>query len=203
MTPSLPRRQLLTSFAALLAGAALPWRPRVARAELGPYLGEIMAIAFNYAPRGWTFCNGQLLPINQNQALFALLGTTYGGNGVTTFALPDLRGCVAIHAGTGPGLSPRARGERGGETAHALSIAELPAHSHGARGSSGVGTADVPSTGVVPARNAAHIPQWGPTADTTLGAAAVSATGGSQPHDNTQPYLVLNYIIALQGTYPS
>ena len=203
MNASLPRRRLLTSFAALLAGAALPWRPRTAAASIGPYLGEIMLVSFGYAPRGWAFCDGQLLPINQNQALFALLGTTYGGDGRVTFALPDLRGRAAIHLGQGPGLSARARGERAGEQAHSLVLAELPAHTHGARGSSSVATSAIPGGGLVPARNAAQIPQWGTGADVTLGSTAVANAGASLPHENQQPYLVMNFVIALVGTFPS
>jgi microcystin-dependent protein len=203
---TLPRRRVLAGLGALLSGALLPWRPRAARAattEVGPYLGEIMLVSFNFAPKGWTFCNGQLLPINQNQALFALLGTTYGGDGVNNFALPDLRGRVPLHHGQGPGLSARARGERSGEPAHTLITAELPSHSHTARAGSAVATSADPSASLVVARNAAHVPQWGAATDVTLAGDAVGTAGGSQPHDNMQPYLVLNYVIALQGTFPS
>src|SRR5438067_8804683 len=101
-----------------------------------PFLSELRIVSFDFPPKGWAFCNGQILPINQNQALYSLLGTTYGGNGVTTFALPDLRGMVPMHPGQGPGLSSRTRGERGGEQAHTLALPELPSHAHVARGSS-------------------------------------------------------------------
>jgi len=209
MAPStrsaLDRRWFLGRLAAVLAGAALPWRPRPAQAapqEVGPYIGEIMLISWNFPPKGWTFCNGQLLPINQNQALYSILGTTYGGDGRQTFALPDLRGRVPIHMGQGPGLSPRSRGERAGEPAHTLILSELPSHTHVARASSALGSSANPSASLVPARNAAQIPQWGSTVDATLGSGAITSTGGSQPHDNLQPYLTLNYVIALTGTYP-
>jgi microcystin-dependent protein len=200
------RRRFLARLGLIAAGAALPWRPRAASAAtqaVGPYLGEIMLVSWNFPPKGWTFCNGQLLPINQNQALFSVLGTTYGGDGRVNFALPNLQGCVAIHQGQGPGLSPRALGERAGETAHTLVLSELAAHTHVARASSAAGTAANPSATLVPARNAGQIPQWASAADTTLSPSAISPAGGSQPHSNLQPYLVLNYVIALQGTFPT
>lgn len=203
---TLPRRRVLAGMGALLSGALLPWRPRSARAatnELGPYIGEIMLVSFNFPPKGWAFCDGQLLPINQNQALYSLLGTTYGGDGVTTFGLPDLRGRVALHHGQGPGLTARARGERAGESAHTLTVNELPAHTHTARAGSALATSADPSASLAPARNAAHVPQWGAATDVTLAGDAVGVAGGGQPHDNMQPYLVLNYVIALQGTFPS
>ena len=162
-----------------------------------------MLIAANFPPKGWALCNGQLLPINQNQALFSLLGTQYGGNGSTNFALPNLQGRVVVHAGQGPGLSPRVVGERSGEQAHTLLLTETPAHTHVARGSSAAGTVVAPANTVVPARNAAQIPEWGTTVNAALGAVAMTSTGGSQPHENMQPYLCLNYVIAVVGIYPS
>lgn len=206
MTESRPRRHFLGHFLAGLAGLALPFRPRPAQADPQsetPYLGEIMLVPFGYAPQGWALCNGQLLPINSNQALFSLLGTTYGGNGVTTFALPDLRERVAIHRGQGPGLTSRTLGDRAGEVAHALTLSELPAHTHQARASSLAGTTADPSVNVVPARNPAGIGQWGPGVATAMSAAAITSAGGNQPHANQQPYLTLNFVIALQGVYPS
>ena len=203
---TLPRRRVLAGLGVLLWGALLPWRARAARAatsEVGPYIGEIMLVSFNFPPKGWTFCNGQLLPINQNQALFSLLGTTYGGDGISNFALPNLTGRVPLHHGQGPGLTARARGERAGETAHTLTVNELPPHAHTARAGSAVATSADPSAGLVIARNAAHVPQWGAATDVTLAGDAVGTAGGGQPHDNVQPYLVLNYVIALQGTVPS
>lgn len=203
------RRRFLSRLAALSAGLALPWRPRILDASpqqgaaFQGYLGEIMLVAINFAPKSWALCNGQLLPINQNQALFSLLGTTYGGNGQTTFALPDLRGRVVLHQGQGPGLSSRVMGERSGEQAHTLVLTEIPVHTHVARASSAAGTAAVPSNAVVYARNAAQIPQWGTTVDTALAPGAMTSAGSSQPHQNMQPYLCLNYVISLTGVYPS
>lgn len=204
-TLPLPRRRFLASALAAAAAAAVPWARRsAAEPESGtPYLGEIMLIAGNYPPRNWALCNGQLLPINQNQALFSLLLTTYGGNGVTTFALPDLRGRVAIHEGQGLGLTPRTRGERAGELAHTLLITELPSHTHVARASAAAGSTPTPSMGVVPARASAQIPEWGTTANTVMATDAVAIAGGGQAHQNMQPYLGLTYVIALQGVYPS
>jgi microcystin-dependent protein len=160
-----------------------------------PFLGEIRIISFNYAPKGWAFCNGQLLPINQNQALFALLGTTYGGNGQTTFALPNLRDRVPLHAGNGHVL-----GEAGGEEAHTLTQNELAAHTH------------LPQAAPGPANQGQAINNtWTTQAgayttaapDVTMHPSTITFTGGSQPHSNLQPSLVLNYIIALQGIFPS
>jgi microcystin-dependent protein len=201
----IPRRHFIGRMLAFFAGASLPWRPRGSQAspqDANPYLGEIMLFAAGYPPRGWALCNGQLLPINQNQALFSILGTQYGGNGQTTFALPDLRGRVAIHQGQGPGLSSYVVGQRAGAESHTLGILEMPAHSHVARCSSAAGVAVGPA-GQVPARNAAQVPQYGSTADTIMAANAIGNTGGSQAHQNMQPFLALNYIIALQGTFPS
>lgn len=161
-----------------------------------PFLSEIRIFAFNYAPRAWAFCNGQMLPINQNQALFALLGTTYGGNGQTTFALPDLRGCVPIHSGSGFTL-----GQKGGQTAHTLSSGEMPMHIHPLSASSTDGNVDVPVPNIL-ARTVNQI--YGPVQNlTTLSAPTISNVGGSQPHNNMQPYLTLNFCIALQGIFPS
>jgi len=163
-----------------------------------PFLGEIRAVTFAFAPKGWALCNGQLLPINQNQALFALLGTTYGGNGTTNFALPDLQARVPLHASAAHVL-----GQSGGEAQHTLTVAEMPGHTHApaARAQNG----DNPS----PAGRA-----WGlRPADETYASAsstlvamspqAIAQTGGGQPHENRPPFLVLNFVIALQGIFPS
>jgi microcystin-dependent protein len=200
----LQRRRFFGRLVAFAAGMALP-KP-VAKAlaapmAVGPYIGEIMVISFGFPPKGWAFCDGQVLPINQNQALFSLLGTTYGGDGRTTFALPDLRGRVPIHQGQGSGLTARARGERSGETSHTLALSEIPSHTHVARGSSLIATSVKPAGGV-PARNAAQQPQWGAGADVLLNVGAIAAAGSGQAHANLQPYLALNYVIALQGTFP-
>jgi microcystin-dependent protein len=160
-----------------------------------------MLFAGGFAPNGWALCNGQLLPISQNQALFSLLGTTFGGNGQTSFALPDLRDRVPIHMGQGPGLLPRPLGERLGEAFHTLTLAELPAHSHGVRASGALGTVVSP-TGMFPAGVLSGDPQYGATADVAMSPVAIANVGGSQAHLNLQPYLGLNFCIALIGTFP-
>lgn len=161
-----------------------------------PYLSEIKLFPFNFAPRGWAFCNGQLLPINQNQALFSLLGVTYGGNGQTNFALPDLRGRVPIHMGSGHN-----QGERAGEEAHTLTLNELSTHVHAMNGSTvNSGGSDDPTGRFLgSASNLYHAP----ASPTSMNPETIGNTGGSQPHQNMQPYLVLNYCIALQGIFPS
>ena len=161
-----------------------------------PFLSEIKIVSFNFPPKGWALCNGQLLPINQNQALFALLGTTYGGNGQTNFALPNLRGRVPIHIGNGHTL-----GEAAGSTAVTVNIQQLPAHTHPVAVNKGVGAATNPN-GTMIAKAPANT--YGPVGQlVTMSPNAVTNTGGSQPHNNMMPYLVLNFIIALQGIFPS
>ncbi|HUA68937.1 MAG TPA: tail fiber protein [Candidatus Saccharimonadales bacterium] len=160
-----------------------------------PYLSEIRIVSFNFPPKGWAFCNGQILPINQNQALFALLGTTYGGNGVTTFALPNLQGCVPMHVGSGFNL-----GQSGGEAAHTLAISEIPNHTHPPVVSSNPATQGSPQNNFFANGNQ---PAFNPTPTAAMSAAVVGSAGGTQPHNNMQPYLVLSFIIALQGIFPS
>jgi microcystin-dependent protein len=164
--------------------------------DLEPFLGEICAFSCNFAPRGWAQCNGQLLPINQNQALFSLIETRYGGNGQTTFALPDLRGRVQLHQGQGPGITARTNGQRGGEETHTLTETELPAHTHSAQSATAATTAD--PAGAVPAPGGAY----GPPASAMMSPSMVSGTGASQAHENRPPFLVVNWCIALQGIYP-
>jgi microcystin-dependent protein len=161
-----------------------------------PFLAEIRIMSFGFPPKGWALCNGQLLPINQNQALFSLLGTTYGGDGRVNFALPNLQGQVPIHMGSGHTL-----GERGGEQAHTLSISELPTHTHavGASSLANGGTAS-PSGNVLGGASNAYHP---PTNLTSLDPTTLVPVGGSQAHLNMQPFLVLNFSIALQGIFPS
>ena len=162
-----------------------------------PFLSEIRIMSFNFAPKGWAMCNGQLLPINQNQALFALLGTTFGGDGRVNFALPDLRGRTPIHVGSGHTL-----GERGGEQAHTLSIAELPTHTHVLSGTSTNGDLLIPAGNLL----APTASQMYHSADANLVAfasEAVANVGGSQAHLNMQPFLTLTFCIALQGIFPS
>jgi len=160
-----------------------------------PFLSEIRIMSFIYPPRGWALCNGQLLPINQNQALFSLLGTTFGGNGQTNFALPDLRGRVPIHVGSAHTL-----GERGGEQAHTVAVAELPQHVHVMNGSSTNADVVSPTDNVV----AQSSQLYGPPAQmTALDPSSNGARGGSQAHLNMQPFLTLSFCIALQGIFPS
>jgi microcystin-dependent protein len=162
-----------------------------------PFLSEIRIMSFNFAPKGWALCNGQLLPINQNQALFSLLGTTFGGDGRVNFALPDLRARTPIHVGAGHTL-----GERGGEQAHTLSIAELPTHTHSLVASSNDGTALIPTANYL-SRAAPANPYLAPTNLAALNAGTVANVGGSQAHLNMQPFLTLSFCIALQGIFPS
>ena len=160
-----------------------------------PYLSEIKIMSFPFAPKGWALCNGQLLPINQNQALFSLLGTTYGGDGRTTFGLPNLQGRVPNHVGQGFTL-----GQLGGEQAHVLTIGEAPMHTHNAVGSSDNSDSPIPTGNYLGAANNFYGPLANPT---SLQSATIGNTGGSQPHENMQPYLVLSFCIALQGIFPS
>lgn len=168
-----------------------------------PFIAEIRLFPFNFAPRGWAFCNGQLLAISQNTALFSLLGTTYGGDGITTFALPNLNGRVPMHPGQGPGLSPHDLGEFGGAETVTLLSSEMPAHTH-ALTASATDAGERSPAGQQPANELGSINSYAaPGGVTPLAAEAVTPTGGSQPHNNTQPSLVLAFAIALQGIYPS
>ncbi|MGH7261711.1 MAG: phage tail protein [Nitrospiraceae bacterium] len=160
-----------------------------------PFLSEIRIMSFDFPPKGWAFCNGQLLPINQNQALFSLLGTTFGGDGRVNFALPDLRARTPIHVGSGHTL-----GERGGEQAHTLSIAELPTHTHVAMASPANANAPAPGGAVL---GGALNTYRGPDSLQSLNPGSVANTGGSQAHLNLQPFLTLTFCIALQGIFPS
>jgi len=160
-----------------------------------PFLSEIKLVSFNFPPKGWALCNGQFLPINQNQALFALLGTTYGGNGQTTFALPNLRGRLPIHFGAGHDL-----GEAAGSTSVTITQQTMPTHLHAQQGSSANATQSNPTGNVLAASNNLYT---APANFTTLTPDTVTSVGGSQPHNNMMPYLVLNFIIALQGIFPS
>lgn len=161
-----------------------------------PFLSEVRIMSFVFAPKGWALCNGQLLPINQNQALFSLLGTTFGGDGRVNFALPDLRARTPIHAGSGHTL-----GERGGEQAHTLSISEMPTHTHVAQASSTAGNVPVTANNIL-ATSPSNI-YSAPTNLVSLNAGSVTNVGGSQAHLNMQPFLTLSFCIALQGIFPS
>jgi microcystin-dependent protein len=160
-----------------------------------PFLSEIRLMSFAAPPKGWAACNGQLLPINQNQPLFSLLGTTYGGNGQTTFALPDLRGRVPLHVGTGHTL-----GQSGGEQAHTLSLSEMPTHTHLANAAGDDVTVDAPAGNLL---GSAANQYAAPPVNTSLVPTTLANVGGSQAHSNMQPFLALTYCIALIGIFPS
>jgi len=166
-----------------------------------PFMGEIKLISWNFSPKGWAFCNGQFLPINQNQALFSLLGTMYGGNGQTTFALPDLRGRAPIHVGGG-----FIQGQVGGQEAHTITQSEMPAHTHVLNGSTQSTPAQLtqdPTNGFMAAPSSANYVSPNAGQLTTVNPTTVTSIGGSQAHQNMQPFLVVNFIIALQGIFPS
>jgi microcystin-dependent protein len=181
-------------------GSALP-----AQAQSEPLLGQIMCAGFNFAPRGWAQLDGQLLPINTNTALFSLLGTQYGGDGRTTFGLPDMRGRAVLHQGQGPGLTQRRIGERGGTESNTLTTGQLPAHTHSFAplASSERGSTTSPS-GAVPAAAKKATSRYAPgPGDTTMAEGTTGATGGNQSVDNMQPFVTVNCFIALQGVFPS
>jgi microcystin-dependent protein len=163
-----------------------------------PFLGEIRLMSFGFAPKGWAMCNGQLLPINQNQPLFSLLGTTFGGDGRVNFALPDLRGRTPIHVGSSHTL-----GERGGEQAHTISIAELPTHVHMANASSNLATTNTPTNTTVLGKSTPQNLYGNGGNLVAMNPGAIGNIGGSQAHLNMQPFLVLTFSIALQGIFPS
>jgi microcystin-dependent protein len=169
-----------------------------------PFLSEIRIMSYNFAPKGWAMCNGQFLPINQNQALFSLLGTTYGGNGQSTFALPDLQGRSAMHPGQGPGLSPRYLGEASGSDVSVLQPSETPLHTHTLTAQGAPGDTSVPA-GDAYARAIGATPYEPPAGAPLVAMApqALAPVGGDQPHNNMQPYLTMNFCIALQGVFPA
>lgn len=171
-----------------------------------PFLGEIKMFGGNFAPRGYAFCNGQLIAIAQNSALFSILGTTYGGDGITTFALPDFRGRVPMNWGQGPGLTSRQLGESSGEENHTLIVNEMPSHTHTVSVLPGCSTEDA-ETGVPTGKIPAAVPTnaFAAAANASMGASNGTAApaGGSAPHNNLQPYLAVSFIIALEGVFPS
>jgi microcystin-dependent protein len=171
------------------------------------YLGEIRMFCGTYAPANWAFCEGQILPISANTALFSLLGVQYGGNGTTNFSLPDLRGCVPIGQGPGPGLTPRYVGEMGGSQSVTLTNSEMPAHNHLAQGLSGTGTTKSPANAVwaqfaSDSRPPIPVKLFGPSGDVQMAANALSPAGGNQPHNNMQPFLAVRFIICMNGIFP-
>ena len=169
-----------------------------------PFLAEIRIFPFNFPPKGWAFCDGQIMPLSQNTALFSLLGTTYGGDGKSTFALPNLQGMAAMHPGQGPGLSLRDLGEEGGEQAVTLLQSEMPVHNHTMNATSSPSTTTLPDATTSFGRSAGgsfyKATPFGALAQ--FGQPDLPVTGGSQPHNNMQPYLTLNFCIALQGIFP-
>lgn len=168
-----------------------------------PFLAEIRIVGFNFAPRGWALCDGQILPINQNQSLYSLLGTTYGGDGRTSFALPDLRGRTPIHVGASNGVS-HPLGQRSGAETHTLAATEIPQHSHPVYATANDASQPVPTNAML-AESAAADPFYDSAQEVpvNMNAGSVANIGGSQPHDNMQPFLALNFVIALQGLFPS
>ena len=171
--------------------------------SLQPFVSEIKIVSFNFPPKGWAFCNGQLLSIAQNQALFALLGTTYGGNGQTTFQLPNLQGRVPLHFGTQSGGPNYVQGQVGGEEAHTLINGEMPQHNHFAQATSAVVSTPTPDATVTWGSQAASNGYKNSNPDGIMAQTALNITGSNQPHTNQMPFLVLNYCIALVGVFPS
>lgn len=166
-----------------------------------PFVAEIRIFGFNFAPRGWAFCNGQLLPISQNTALFSLVGTFYGGDGRSNFGLPNLQSSFGIGQGQGPGLSPRQMGETGGSATVALQVSEIPAHTHGLLATASATTGSPAGAALAPTSTGASAYRI-PGATAAMAPDALLAGGGSQPHENRPPFLALNFCIALQGIYP-
>ncbi|RMF80914.1 MAG: phage tail protein [Chloroflexi bacterium] len=167
-----------------------------------PFVGEIRMFAGNFAPRGWAFCDGQLLAVSQNDALFSLLGTIYGGDGRTTFGLPDMRGRIPVHAGNGPGLSPRRLGAKGGQEKVTLTVNQLPSHTHPLNATQGAAT-DTRPVGNAPAQSAGADIWSTRNVDVNMATQSITTVGGSQAHTNLMPFLCVNFIIALVGIYPS
>jgi len=189
--------------AGLIATAAIASDPQEAQAGMDPFIGEIMMVGYNFCPRGWTEANGQLLAISSNTALFSLYGTTYGGDGRTTFALPDLRGRVPMHTGRGPGLSDQRLGAKGGSETNTLNVTQLPPHSHSLNALSTGATGGAPAGGVLADTGRDSIYSNSASPDTSLNSASIGNAGGGQPVNNMQPYQVIRFCVALQGIFPS
>lgn len=167
-----------------------------------PFVAEIRMFGFNFAPKGWAFCNGQLMPLSQNTALFSLLGTTYGGDGKSTFALPNLQGSAVMHPGQGPGLSLHDLGETGGSTTVTLLESEIPSHTHALRASNDIGDVNTPGNMSFARSAGAAVYNTANAPLTTMSPQVLTPAGGDQPHNNMQPYLTLLFCIALQGVFP-
>lgn len=187
--------------AALAVATTLSLAPQNAQAQES-FIGEIRYFAGNFAPRNWAFCDGQLLSIAQNQALFSIIGTIYGGDGRTTFALPDARGRAMLHAGQGPGLSPRRLGEKAGNETNTLSVNQMPAHTHPQRAATAGADSATPQGTLMGGTGRDSI-YSSAAADATMSGDAIGSTGGGQAVNNMQPFVTTNCIIALQGLYPS
>jgi microcystin-dependent protein len=185
---------------------ALPARPFPLlfkrRSAMEPFIGQIIMFGGNFAPRSWAFCDGQLLAISENEALFSILGTTFGGDGRTTFGLPDLRGRAPVHGGNGPGLSNVRLGEKGGTETVTLNTSQMPQHTHSLNASSLDATSPNPTGNVLARAEAESLYVDIPT-NTTMNSNSINNTGGTQSHNNMQPFQCINFIIALQGTFPS
>jgi len=194
------RIKTLAATVALSTAALLSPKPAAAQAD--PFIGQIMMVGYTFCPRGWANADGQLLPISQNSALFSLYGTTFGGDGRTTFALPDLRGRVPMHVGTGQGLSPNRMGDKAGTENNSLSVNQLPNHSHALNVARSSGNTTTPQDTFL-AGTGRDRDYTSTGTDTTMNANAIGSTGGGQPIDNMQPFLVIRYCVALQGIFPS
>lgn len=186
---------------ALALGALLA--PSPARAQAEPYIGQLMMTAASYCPNGWAEASGQILSIAQNSALFSLLGTTYGGDGVTVFALPDLRGRAPVHVGQGPGLTPRVQGEMAGVENVTLLQSQMPAHAHALLGTTAAADAASPTNAALATKVRTTVYRAGGAPNTSLQGGSIAPAGGSQPHENMPPYLVMRWCIALEGIYPA
>lgn len=168
-----------------------------------PYVGEIRLVGFNFAPAGWMFCNGQLLPISEFETLFNLIGTTYGGDGQTTFALPNLQSRIIVHQGQGPGLSFYTLAEAGGVESVTLTTPQIPVHNHSANCSSSAGSQSSPVNNIWSADAAGLTAEYSNSHSGSMNANAIGVAGGSQPHENRMPFLAMNYIISMFGVFPS
>jgi microcystin-dependent protein len=192
------RRSVWLLFLATLVGL---FHSSPARAQSTPLLGQIMIVPYQFAPKGWAMCNGQILGISQNQALFALLGTTFGGDGQNSFALPDLRGRAPIGMGQGPGLAPYDLGETGGQEVVTLTLSQIPSHTHVAMGATAVANTGSPAGASWAMPRALLYSSIAPSVP--MSTEALGSTGGGQPHENRKPYVVMTYVIAIQGIFPS